>query len=102
MDAHTCKDEYCGWVEGVDTSRRHMAEVWWCGDEWCDCTEARITSYLLAFPGRRDIRNEWEGAFMTDGEGHDVASTELNRMAQHLRRHHHDFYRLVQWPWDRK
>ncbi len=69
--------------------------MWWCGDYDCDCTEARI----VAIDGYERTL-VWEGEFRSEGEP--GATTELNRVAQLLRRHHHDVYRRISWPWDRK
>lgn len=76
---------------------RIQGRVWWCEDEWCDCTQAKIERIEGAGP--YVYTTLWEGEFHTDGET--GARTELNREAQRLRRHHHDLYRMISWPWDR-
>lgn len=104
-----CSDELCGWTEGVPAGGRLDGYVWWCGDDYCDCTQPQIM-HRLQHPagGYKDITKPWQGTFQTDGEGYNdahewksapSARTELNRMAQHLRRHHHDLYVRINWPW---
>lgn len=97
-----CSEELCGWVDELDLrlGDRLTGYVWWCGDEWCNCSQAKITLRRkmdqIAFYENKDV---WLGVFHSDGEGLDEIHNSLNRMAQHLRRHHKEFYRRVQWPW---
>ena len=70
-----------------------FAHVWWCGDEYCDCTQARIV---------QGLRVVWNGTYATEGDWEVAPTTELNREARRLRKHYHDLYRRISWPWDRK
>lgn len=48
-----------------------FAHVWWCGDEWCDCTQAqieRVGPNRTAGPPFVIRESVWEGEFYTDGE----------------------------------
>ncbi len=52
---------------------RIVAEIWWCGDDYCDCTEpmiVRITPNLKA--GYPWIHREvlWSGEFLTETGGY--------------------------------
>lgn len=55
-------DAYQRWLEP-----QVVASIWWCGDEYCDCTEPVIERIS---PGTRYpwVRRErlWEGTFLTD------------------------------------
>jgi hypothetical protein len=78
--------------------------VWWCGDEWCDCSQAKIVwrdrpRWRFGDQKPLDVRTVWQGEFHTDGEP--GATTELNRIARRLRRHQHDLYARIEWPWNR-
>jgi PAS domain-containing protein len=62
------------------------AERWWCGDEECDCTQARIVTWNeqlaadLGWPRERlQLREVWRGPFHTDGHGDAFAELELAR-----------------------
>lgn len=95
-----CSPELCGWVELVPPAeqlgaRRLQADVWYCDDD-CGCSEANI---VLKEPYRVGIA-VWTGEFRIDHES--GATTDLNRMGKHLRRHHHDLYSLISWPWLRR
>lgn len=51
---------------------RVVAEMWDCGDDYCDCTQPRIyresPNLEAGYPWvNRDLL--WEGTFRTDGEG---------------------------------
>lgn len=93
-----CSPDICGWVDDVPPDVLLRGVDWWCGDDWCNCSEARIESYRRdRDPWIADLATVWTGDFHTDGEP--GSSTELNRMAQHLRRHHHDLYARIRWPW---
>ena len=106
-----CSPELCGWVTDVPDGEILVGYVWYCGDEWCDCSEPRINSYKpgdFNGPLMLNPKRVWSGTFQTDGDGWRDANqykdapsstTELNRMAQHLRRHHHDLYARIRWPW---
>jgi hypothetical protein len=52
-----------------------VASIWWCGDEWCDCTEPRIE---LITPGRTKM--VWQGTSMADTCG----ASALERLAQYV------------------
>jgi hypothetical protein len=58
---------------------RLVAEVWWCGDDWCDCTQpqiVRITPNTDA--GYPWVRREavWEGEFLTGTWQYEPAERE--------------------------
>lgn len=74
------------------------AYVWWCGDEMCDCYQARIDHSEQKRPGRPPTI--WEGT-MRDGRWGEC-NAELNRVAKAMRRHWHDAYRMIEWPWDHR
>lgn len=61
-----------------------IGHVWWCGDDDCDCTEARITARFRNLADARWIvpRTLWQGEFHTDGES--GASDELIAKRAHL------------------
>lgn len=92
------------WIDDVPTGGVLQGWVWQCGDE-CGCSQAQIR-HVTGFNGTipLGITVVWRGPFHTDGD-EDVPSpaavTELNREAQRLRRHHHDVYRRIEWPWTR-
>jgi hypothetical protein len=49
---------------------RTVGEVWWCGDDYCDCTQAQIVEIYrnkVVQPGVVRIAI-WQGAFFTEGE----------------------------------
>ncbi len=59
---------------------RLAAEVWWCGDGWCDCTKPQIVRITpnrdIGYPWvRREVA--WEGEFMTDTWTYGPAEREL-------------------------
>lgn len=94
----------------IDAIERHpggrfFAYVWDCGDEYCNCTEAKIQYRWKDYPGSLGFHSVevWHGEFYTDSEGWAPggSTTELNRLARKLRRHHHDQYAQVEWPWNR-
>lgn len=74
------------------------AEVWWCGDEWCDCTQALIV-WQSERTRPQQTKRVWESVFRSDGEP--GATTDLNRVAKLLRKRQHDLYARIEWPWDR-
>jgi hypothetical protein len=79
-----------------------IAEVWWCGDDYCDCTQARIVHVVRnRHGGRYESTALWHGTYATEGDWDTPPTTELNREARRLRKHHHDLYRRISWPWDR-
>lgn len=47
-----------------------LGHVWWCGDDWCDCTRAQVVARFrnLTEPGWLVPRVLWQGEFHTDGE----------------------------------
>lgn len=66
--AETDKDEWHAEHQGplVDI----IAEVWWCGDEWCNCTQAQIVArFRNLFDSRWIVPVRiWSGEFYTDGD----------------------------------
>jgi hypothetical protein len=62
-----------------------IAEVWWCDDEWCDCTRAQIVERYqnLRCPGFVVRIGIWEGPFHSDGEA--GADEELRAKRAELR-----------------
>ena len=97
MDTATMTD----WAGNVPADGEIFAEVWGCGDDSCNCAQARIWHRI---PNPR-IANAWQnttlwwGVFWSDGEWAD-ATHELNREARRLYKHHHDLHRRIMWPWD--
>lgn len=95
-------------ADGLIAMRAH---VWWCGDDVCDCTQARIEGATRRGPGGSPWYEEtlWTGTFRSGwpceydeserAEG--GPTTELNREARRLRKRHHALYRRIEWPWDR-
>ena len=79
-----------------------IAFVWYCGDDWCGCSEAQIRHIVKrnASGGIHTSRTLWSGKFRSDHEF--GATTDLNREAARLRRKHHDLRRRIFWPWSRK
>jgi hypothetical protein len=75
--------------------------VWWCGDEWCDCTQAQIERVVPNpnWPGTVLRTVIWSGTFYSGGEA--GATTELNRVAGLMRRRCHDLYAQIWWPWNK-
>lgn len=96
-----CSGELCDWVDQVvvEPGDLLVGHVWYCGDEYCNCTAATITMRRKNENGFYNSHVIWEGKFYTDGEGWSKTNTELNRMAAHLRKRHNEFYHRVQWPW---
>jgi hypothetical protein len=49
-----------------------VASVWWCGDDYCDCTQPIVElvepNFRAGYPWVKRERH-WEGTFETDGEG---------------------------------
>lgn len=77
----------------IDQPRgRLVGYVWWCGDDYCDCHQA-----VIEWEGWHCER-VWAGKFRTDG-GWAECNRDLNRTAQWMRRHHHDLYQAIRWPW---
>lgn len=87
------------------------AEVWHCGDEWCDCSQAKILGSNRRSPYGQPWFDLvlWEGTFRTGWPyEYDEAeraqggpTTELNRQARRLRKRHNALYHRIDWPWDR-
>jgi hypothetical protein len=98
-----CSEELCGWIPSPETIKFNdlfWGYVWWCEDTYCDCSKARITLRRKNEYGFYNSHSLWNGKFYTDGEGHKHTSTELNRMAAHLRKHHNEFFHKIEWPWN--
>ena len=63
---------------------RRVAEVWWCGDEVCDCQQAQVVDITpnldAGYPWIK-----WErvatGTFFTDGEGYPQTVIERDHLA---------------------
>lgn len=100
------------WAEHVPDGLIAMrAQVWRCGDEVCDCTQARIEGAARRGIGGSPLHDEvlWTGTFRTGwpyeydeserSEG--GPTTELNREARRLRKRHNALYHRIEWPWDR-
>jgi hypothetical protein len=47
-----------------------VGQVWWCGDDWCDCSQAQIVARFsnIIDPRFLVLRTLWQGEFHTDGE----------------------------------
>lgn len=59
-------DEYTRWRRP-----RYFAEMWWCGDEYCDCYQPQIdlvTPNLTVGPPWIRRTRIWEGTFASGGE----------------------------------
>jgi hypothetical protein len=100
-----CSEKLCGWIPDPETKRlddQIKGYIWWCGDEYCDCSEGCIVFLRRNEHGFYNLHTLWSGKFYTDGEGWAETKAELNHMAQHLRRHHNEFYHRIQWPWTNK
>lgn len=99
-----CSAELCGWVNEFtpELGDLFVGHVWYCGDEYCNCSQAKITLRRKNENGFYNSHVIWEGKFYTDGEGWSKTNTELNRMAAHLRKRHNEFFHRVQWPWSAK
>lgn len=102
-------DEWAEHVpEGIIAMRAH---VWWCGDEVCDCTQARIEGAARTNTYRQRLWDVtlWTGTFRSgwpyeydEAERAEVGpTTELNREARRLRKRHNALYHRIEWPWDR-
>lgn len=100
------------WADTVPDGLIAMrAEVWQCGDEWCDCSQAKIQGANRRSPHGQPWFDLvlWEGTFRTgwpyeydqamQAEG--GPTTELNREARRLRKRHNALYHRIEWPWDR-
>lgn len=92
------------WTDDLPSGGAMYGWVWQCGDE-CGCSQAQIRHRADTDPGgTMGVVVLWRGPFHTGGD-EDIPSpaavTELNREAQRLRRHHHDVYKRIEWPWTR-
>ena len=96
-----CSEQLCGWVDEVvvELGDLLVGHVWYCGDDYCNCSQANITMRRKNEHGFYNPHTIWEGKFYSDGDGWSKTSTELNRMAAHLRKRHNEFYHRIQWPW---
>lgn len=78
----------------ADRKPFRRAYVWWCGDEVCDCYQARI-EHLRPNPAGGWFRETvWKGAFITDG-GYAACLTELSAEADRRGLPLGDSYRTV-------
>lgn len=60
---------------------RTVLEVWWCGDEVCDCRQVQVLRRYrnrLA-PGAFCSVLVWEGTYFSEGEGGEQIEAELQR-----------------------
>lgn len=71
--------------------------IWWCGDNWCNCTQAKIVARFRNLADSRWIvpRLLWAGPFHTDGEP--GALDELLTKRQRLRETEPDLEALIVW-----
>jgi len=91
---------HCAWLDDLPTTGTIRAEVWECDDDWCGCTEARVTHWVKSDNQMYWHRtNLWQGQFHSDHQWAE-SNRELNRLARHLRRHHNAEYHRIAWPWD--
>ncbi len=93
-----CSPDYCGWIDKLPEDKSLMGLVWACDDD-CGCSQAQVFAYETrpGLPGKFAVGDVWNGEFHIDFMG--KPENELNRMAQHLRRHHHEVYARIRWPW---
>jgi hypothetical protein len=65
----------------VTTVTRRVARVWWCGDDYCDCTQAEVVDITPTHG--RFVRTERvaAGTFFTDGEGYPHTHVERDHLA---------------------
>lgn len=75
-----------------------IAHVWWCGDDYCDCTQAQITArfHNVVVPHALVLRTLWEGEFHTDSEP--GAEDELTAKRVELEATEPDLARRIAWP----
>ena len=80
---------------------RTVGEVWYCGDDWCGCTQAQITEIyrnLKPPPGAPQavVRvTVWEGEFRTDHEP--GAEADLRARRDELRLADPDAAARIKW-----
>lgn len=88
------------WADDAPTGEI-FASVWYCEDD-CGCSEASI--YHVAERNRDGgiFRSTvlWRGTYHIEYEL--GATTELNREARRLRKHHNELFHRISWPWDRR
>ena len=76
-----------------------VAEVWWCGDEVCDCTQAQITArYANVKAGGNWIvpRVLWTGTFFPEGQS--GAEAELDAMRVEVEATEPEMASRITWP----
>jgi hypothetical protein len=75
-----------------------IARVWWCGDDWCDCTQAQITARFcnIVVPNAVVLHTLWRGEFHTDGEQGAVA--ELDAKRAEMEAVEPQLARRITWP----
>jgi hypothetical protein len=97
------------------------ATVWWCGDEYCNCTQARIEGWdyaydldgnaaewptpgVFVFPRFRDsdgrhgmLDTVWEGRFLSEGEP--GAADDLVVVSEYLKAIAPELAAQIRWPW---
>lgn len=75
------------------------AEVWYCGDEWCNCTQAQIVArFRNLFDSRWIVpRLLWEGEFYTDGR-FAAAEDELTAKQADLEATEPEMASRIIWP----
>lgn len=97
------------WIEAIPADAKLIARVWECGDD-CGCSQAEIViseERISPVGGWRwwDSRTVWWGNYYVDYsdyfEGSSRPSSELNRVAKYLRKHHNELFHRIVWPWNR-
>lgn len=84
---------------------RIEASVWWCGDNWCDCTQAQIVAVYPA-PNSARISSEdrdllWEGRFQSGGPWADdepTSDVELENLRDQMRLWWPEAEAALTWP----
>lgn len=96
--AETDKDEWHSKHQGPLIDIR--ANVWWCGDYWCDCTQAQITAQFrnaTDYTGHWIVpRTLWEGEFHSEGER--GAKDELAAKRAEVERDEPEMAARIIWP----
>ena len=81
-------------------ARRLRGFVWWCGDDYCDCTQATIEADDGLNPiyrcWRLNIRSLWQGEFHTNGEG--GAHGDLGLIRLYLTEREPELAARIHWP----
>jgi hypothetical protein len=81
----------------ADLYAPYMAgEVWWCGDEYCDCTQAQIVGWDYETPFRMGYRVLWRGSFHSGDPGRS-ARDELKACRDYLRLYVPHVAAMIRW-----